>query len=59
MQDYYEGTEKMTKMHYADRDVLLSLANYDYINYSIRLEQLKSAFRISYGDRSGRAGGLP
>ena len=44
----YEGTEKMTKMHYADRDVLLSLANYDYVNYSIRLEQLKSAFRISY-----------
>lgn len=44
----YEGTEKMTIMHYADRDVLLSLANYDYVNYSIRLEQLKSAFRISY-----------
>mgnify|MGYP004477102883 CR=1 FL=1 len=28
----YEGAEKMTKMHYADRDVLLSLANYDYMN---------------------------
>ena len=27
---------------------MLSLANYDYVNYSIRLEQLKSAFRISY-----------
>lgn len=44
----YEGTEKMAETHYADRNVLLSLANYDYINYSIRLEQLKSAFRISY-----------
>lgn len=44
----YEGTEKLTEMHYADRDVLLSLASYDYVNYSIRLEQLKSAFRISY-----------
>lgn len=44
----YEGTEKMAETHYADRDVLLSLANYDYVNYSIRLEQLKSAFRISY-----------
>lgn len=44
----YEGTEKMGETHYADRDVLLSLANYDYVNYSIRLEQLKSAFRISY-----------
>ena len=44
----YEGTEKMAETHYADRNVLLSLASYDYINYSIRLEQLKSAFRISY-----------
>lgn len=44
----YEGAEKMAETHYADRDVLLSLANYDYVNYSIRLEQLKSAFRISY-----------
>ncbi len=44
----YEGTEKTTETHFADRDVLLSLASYDYVNYSIRLEQLKSAFRISY-----------
>lgn len=44
----YEGTEKMAETHYADKDVLLSLASYDYVNYSIRLEQLKSAFRISY-----------
>lgn len=44
----YEGIEKKAETHYADRNVLLSLANYDYVNYSIRHEQLKSAFRISY-----------
>lgn len=44
----YEGSEKKGEMHYADKGVLLSLASYDYVNYSIRLEQLKTAFRISY-----------
>ena len=44
----YEGAEKYTEPHYADRDVVLSLANYEHANYSIRLEQLKSAFRIAY-----------
>lgn len=44
----YEGSEKKGEMHYADKCVLLSLASYDYVNYSIRLEQLKTAFRISY-----------
>ena len=44
----YEGTEKYGEVHFADKDVNLSLASYDYVNYSIRIEQLKSSFRISY-----------
>ena len=42
---YYEGTEKLWELHYADKNVRLSLSSYDYVNYSIRLEQLKSAFK--------------
>ena len=37
----YEGIEKRDQPHFADRNVRFSLANYDYVNYSIRLEQLK------------------
>lgn len=44
----YEGTEKVRELHYADKNVKLSLASYDYVNYSIRLEQLKSAFRTLF-----------
>lgn len=41
----YEGSEKIRKLHYADKNVKLSLSSYDYVNYSIRLEQIKSAFK--------------
>lgn len=41
----YEGITKERQVHYADREVKLSLASYDYANYSIRLEQLKAAFK--------------
>lgn len=44
----YEGTEKIREVHYADKEVTLSLSSYDYVNYSIRLEQLKSAFKNLY-----------
>ncbi|MDE6567637.1 MAG: hypothetical protein K2K70_07895 [Lachnospiraceae bacterium] len=41
----YEGSEKIRELHYADKNVKLSLSSYDYVNYSIRLEQIKSAFK--------------
>ena len=44
----FEGSEKYDSVHFADKDVTLSLASYDYPNYSIRNEQLKSSFRILY-----------
>lgn len=44
----YEGMEKYKETHFADRNVKLSLASYDYTNYSIRVEQLKSAFKNLY-----------
>lgn len=44
----YEGSEKSRQLHYADRGVLLSNADYNMVNYSIRLEQLKSAFKNLY-----------
>lgn len=44
----YEGIEKLSKPHYADKNVKLSLSSFDYVNYSIRIEQLKSAFKILY-----------
>lgn len=44
----FEGAEKYGDVHFADKDVKLSLASYDYTNYSIRIEQLKSSFRILY-----------
>lgn len=44
----YEGIEKFNKTHYADKNVKLSLSSYDYVNYSIRIEQLKSAFKNLY-----------
>ena len=45
---YFEGVEKYGDVHYADKDVKLSFASFDYSNYSIRIEQLKSSFRILY-----------
>ena len=44
----YAGSELYGDVHFADKDVKLSLASYDYSNYSIRIEQLKSSFRILY-----------
>ena len=44
----FEGAEKYGDVHFADKDVTISLANFDYTNYSIRIEQLKSSFRILY-----------
>ena len=44
----YEGSEKYGEVHYADKDTGLSLASYDYVRYSFRIEQLKSSFRILY-----------
>lgn len=45
---FFEGSEKYRNTHYADKEVKLSLASYDYCNYSIRIEQIKAAFRILY-----------
>lgn len=45
---FFEGSEKQRDIHFADKEVKLSLASYDYSNYSIRIEQIKSAFRILY-----------
>lgn len=44
----YEGSEKYSEVHFADKDVGLSLGSYDYVRYSFRIEQLKSSFRILY-----------
>lgn len=44
----YEGIEKSRRVHFADKDVKLTFASFDYTTYSIRLEQIKSAFRILY-----------
>ena len=41
----YEGSEKIRELHYADKNVRLTLSSYDYVNYSIRLEQIRSAFK--------------
>lgn len=41
----YEGSQKTRGRHYADKGVKLTLSSCDYVNYSIRLEQLKSAFK--------------
>lgn len=44
----YEGMEKNREVHFADKDVKLTLGSYDYTNYSIRIEQLKSAYKNLY-----------
>ena len=44
---FYEGN-KNGDVHFADKEVKLSLASYDYSNYSIRIEQIKSAYRGLY-----------
>lgn len=44
----FAGSEEYGDMHFADKNVTLSLGSFDYSNYSIRIEQLKSSFRILY-----------
>lgn len=44
----FEGTCRIADIHYADKDVNLSLASYDYSKYSIRIERVKAAYRILY-----------
>ena len=44
----FEGTERSKEVHYADKNVRITLSSYDYANYSIRLEQIKSAFKILF-----------
>lgn len=44
----FSGIEMFGNVHFADNDVKLTRANYDLIYYSIRIEQLKSSFRILY-----------
>ena len=44
----FEGSENIQGLHYADKGVQLSLSSYDYVNYSVRIEQLKTAFRNLY-----------
>lgn len=44
----FEGTERAKEVHYADKNVRITLSSYDYANYSIRLEQIKSAFKILF-----------
>lgn len=41
----YEGLEKRKNVHFADKEVKLSLSSFDYTNYSIRVEELKSAYK--------------
>ena len=43
---YYKSMQEKQKVHYADKNV--KLADYDGIGYSVRLEQMKSSFRILY-----------
>ena len=42
------GSEKIRNIHYADKKVKLTLSSFDYVNYSIRLEQIKAAFKTLY-----------
>lgn len=44
----FEGTECTQEMHYADKNVRITLSSYDYVKYSIRIEQIKSAFKILF-----------
>lgn len=44
----FAGSEEYGDVHFADKNVTLSLASFDYANYSIRIEQLKSSYRILY-----------
>lgn len=44
----YSNDESSNKTHIADKEVALSLGSFDYASYSIRIEQIKSAFRLLY-----------
>lgn len=41
----YLGADSRGKVHFADKEVTLALGDFNYINYSIRLEFLKSSFK--------------
>lgn len=42
---YYESLKTRKSPHFADKRVFLTCADYNYANYSVRLEQLKHAFK--------------
>lgn len=44
---YYEGEQKSKTIHFADKNVKLS-DGMEYLNYSIRVEQLKSSYKILF-----------
>ncbi len=44
----YTSFENSDEIHLADKNVTLSLGGFDYASYSIRIEQIKSAFRLLY-----------
>lgn len=44
----YSSLESPDKIHMADKEVTLSHGSFDYASYSIRIEQMKSAFRLLY-----------
>lgn len=45
---YFSGIRKCKDIHYADKCVKLSLGSLDYTQYSVRIEQIKSSFRILF-----------
>ena len=45
---FYEGSEKGGELHYGDKQVALSLTGDSHVAYSMRIEQLKSAFKNLY-----------
>lgn len=44
----FEATKQAREVHYADKNVKIALSSYEYANYSIRLEQIKSAYKTLF-----------
>ena len=44
----FEGSNHKDEIHFADKEVKLSLASFEYANYSIRIEQIKSAYKTLF-----------
>lgn len=44
----FECTRYKDKVHFADKEVKLSLSSFEYTNYSIRIEQIKSAYKTLF-----------